>query len=412
MSKQDSSQGSKQGSSPVALAHSSLRTLFEAGIASVAGDLATSRYLKDWQHPSRVHVLAIGKAADSMCVGALDVLDQALVSALVVTKHGHAGERVKTDSRVEWHESGHPVPDAASLAAGKRVTEYISAIPENDHLLVLISGGASALVEHLVDGETLATLSAKTEVLLASGAAIGEMNRQRRGLSLIKGGRLARFLSPCKVTQLLISDVPGDHLKDIGSGLLIPDANNGMPEDDPVWQRVESHIIASNAIAQAAVGVAATDLGLNVVQATGSLDGLMDEVIPRIMNVLGSAKQSGVYIWGGEPTVVLPADPGRGGRNQHLGLALAAEMDQLKTQLYKSCVVLVGGTDGTDGPTGDAGACVDHSTASKTASLKLNIEEYLERADAGTCLDAIDALVTTGPTGTNVMDLAVAIVDI
>jgi len=95
-----------------------------------------------------------------------------------------------------------------------------------------------------------------------------------------------------------------------------------------------------------------------------------------------------------------------------LGLALAAEMDQLKTQLYKSCVVLVGGTDGTDGPTGDAGACVDHKTASKAASLKLNIEEYLERADAGTCLDAIDALVTTGPTGTNVMDLAIAIVDI
>jgi len=388
-----------------------LHALFQAGIGAVAGDKATKRFLSTWQKPAAVHVLAIGKAADSMCVGAVDVLGESLKSTLVITKHGHASERIKTDPRIDWIESGHPVPDAASLSAGSRLTQFVGGIPEKDHLLVLISGGASALVEHLVEGESLVTLTAKTESLLASGAAIGEMNRQRRALSRIKGGRLARYLSGCQVTQLLISDVPGDRLADIGSGLLIPDANNDMPEDDPVWQTVESHIIASNTIAQAAVANAASDLGLNVVQSSGSVDGLMDEVIPRISQVLKNATESGVYIWGGEPTIVLPSNPGRGGRNQHLALALAAELDQRNTNTGRSVSLLVGGTDGTDGPTADAGGCVSDATAYTAATLKIDIEEHLRHANAGNALEALASLVTTGPTGTNVMDLVIAIVE-
>ena len=397
----------KQGES----SHEQMHALFQAGVQSVRGDRAVERFLAGWQLPPRLHVIAIGKAADSMCVGAIDTLGDALLTALVITKHEHASERIKSDSRVEWQESGHPVPDAASIAAGARLTEYIKAIPASDHLLMLISGGASALVEHLVAGESLGTLTAKTESLLASGAAIGEMNRQRRALSRIKGGRLARYLPGCKVTQLLISDVPGDHLSDIGSGLLIPDANNDMPEDDPVWQQVESHIIASNAIAQAAVAQAAIERGLAVVQDHGSIDGLMHEVIPRISETLRNATKPGVYIWGGEPTVVLPATPGRGGRNQHLALALAAELDSRRSGAARSVTVLVGGTDGTDGPTRDAGGLVDDATAARAESHQLDIEDYLQRADAGSCLDALDALLTTGPTGTNVMDLLIAVVD-
>ena len=390
--------------------HELARILFQAGVQSVRGDSAVERFLSGWSRPSRIHVIAIGKAADSMCVGAMDMLGDALSSALVVTKHGHAGNRVKSDPRIEWRESGHPVPDAASIAAGARLTEYINAIPASDHLLLLISGGSSALVEHLLDADTLETLTAKTEALLASGAAIGEMNRQRRALSRIKGGRLARYLPGCKVTQLLISDVPGDHLKDIGSGLMIPDADNDMPADNPIWQNVESHIIASNAIAQAAVAKAATDLGLDVVQANGTIDGLMEEVVARLCDVLVQATRPGVYIWGGEPTVVLPANPGRGGRNQHLALALASKLDQRKTAEARAVTVLVGGTDGTDGPTVDAGGCIDDATAAQAASLQLDVQDYLDRADAGSCLEALNALLTTGPTGTNVMDLVIAIV--
>ena len=390
--------------------HELVRTLFHAGVQSVRGDRAVERFLSDWPCPSRIQLVAIGKAADSMCVGAMDRLGDALSSALVITKHGHAGDRIKSDPRIEWHESGHPVPDAASIAAGARLTEYIKAVPAGDHLLMLISGGSSALVEHLLDGETLDTLTATTESLLASGAAIGEMNRQRRALSRIKGGRLARYLSGCQVTQLLISDVPGDHLKDIGSGLMIPDADNDMPEDNPIWRKVESHIVASNAIAQAAVAQAARDLGLDVVQANGTIDGLMDDVVPRVCDVLTQATRPGVYIWGGEPTIALPRKPGRGGRNQHLALALASKLDQRQTACAGPMTVLVGGTDGTDGPTDDAGGCVDDATAVRAAALQLDIQDYLARADSGSCLEALDALLTTGPTGTNVMDLVIAIV--
>ena len=208
----------------------------------------------------------------------------------------------------------------------------------------------------------------------------------------------------------MISDVPGDHLKDIGSGLMIPDADNDMPEDNPIWRKVESHIVASNAIAQAAVAQAARDLGLDVVQANGTIDGLMDDVVPRVCDVLTQATRPGVYIWGGEPTIALPRNPGRGGRNQHLALALASKLDQRQTACARPMTVLVGGTDGTDGPTDDAGGCVDDATAVRAATLQLDIQDYLARADAGSCLEALDALLTTGPTGTNVMDLVIAIV--
>lgn len=382
-----------------------LRKLFQAGVDAVGGQQATQRALREHHLHDKVHLVAVGKAADAMARGALNIIGEKLVSGLVLTKHDHLTDAIRSNQRLDCIESGHPMPDESSLLAGQRLYDFVGAIPADHQLVFLVSGGASALVEYLNDGLSLADLKRETDKLLADGIPIGEMNVHRRTLSRIKGGKLARQVK-CAVLQLLISDVPGDKVADIGSGLLIPDALHGMPADLEVWQQIDTHIIASSTIAQAAVANAAKQMGLDVCQSTGNLDGDLPVVCERLAAVLRNPdKATGVYIWGGEPTVVLPASPGRGGRNQQLSLALSAVLAELS-----ATSVLVCGTDGTDGPTADAGGIVSEQTANKALAAGINIPDYLARADAGHCLEQLDALVTTGPTGTNVMDLAIAIV--
>ena len=273
-----------------------LRALFQAGVDAVGGRQATTRSLQNFALPDRVHLVALGKAADAMAAGALSILADKLVSGLVITKHDHLSDEVRQDSRLECHEAGHPVPDAASLAGGQRLFDFVAAVPSGDLLVFLVSGGTSALVEHLNDGLNLDDLKRETDKLLASGAAIGEMNKHRRTLSQIKGGKLARCVS-CDVLQLLISDVPGDKTGDIGSGLLVPDIATGMGPELPVWKQIDTHIIASSSIAQQAVATAATEMGLPVPQASGNLDGDMPEVVDRLSSVLtGKNIELGVYI--------------------------------------------------------------------------------------------------------------------
>lgn len=381
-----------------------LKELFQAGVDAVGGFQATTKALQDAKLGNSVHLVAVGKASDSMARGALKVLGDKLVSGLVITKHDHLSEELKAHSQLSCVESGHPVPDESSLVAGQKLVEFVSTIPEDGELLFLVSGGTSALVELLNDGLTLADLKRETDKLLASGADIGTMNQHRRTLSKIKGGKLSAYVK-CNVQQLLISDVPGDKLADIGSGLLIPDEATGMPDTLPVWSRITTKIIASSDIAQAAVESAAKSKGLCVVQNKGDLHGAMPLVLERLSTTIRDENaKAGIYIWGGEPTVVLPEQPGRGGRNQHLALALSTSIAD-----YGKGAVLVCGTDGTDGPTNDAGGLVTDSTVSMATSKNLDIDDYLERADAGSCLEQLDALVTTGPTGTNVMDLAIVI---
>jgi len=382
-----------------------LLDLFQAGVDAVGGRQATQRSLEQHTLADKIHLVAVGKAADAMAMGALPVIGNRLVSALVVTKHGHLSDELKVQRHVRCMESAHPVPDEGSLLAGKALSEFVSSVPADHQLLFLVSGGTSSLVEHLVDGLGLADLKRETDRLLASGATIGEMNKHRRLLSRIKGGKLATRVK-CNVLQLLISDVPGDKPGDIGSGLLVPDAATGMNADLPVWKKIDTHIIASSAIAQAAVAQVAVAKGLVVCQPTGNLDGNMPDVVERVSAVLCTPElASGVYIWGGEPTIVLPSNPGRGGRNQHLALALAKPLSQAG-----ATSVLVCGTDGTDGPTADAGGIVDEHTLKAVQDANLGLDGYLANADAGSCLEHVSCLVTTGPTGTNVMDLAIAIV--
>jgi hydroxypyruvate reductase len=421
--------------------NTTLRLLFDAGVQAVGGETATARALKTTNFVKPVHLVAIGKAADSMAKGALQIIGNRLATGLVITKHGYLSPALAADKRLVCLQAGHPTPDQASLDAGQVLVQTISTLAASDHLLILISGGTSALVEHLVQGMALAELQAVTNHLLANGYAIGDMNRVRRHLSCIKGGRLANYLpAGCLVSQLLISDVPGDQPADIGSGLLIAPGSDtaGSPEPQQlaqqvakdrhllnslidtqlidsvteapaataaVWAQIETRIIASSAIAQAAVAAAATARGLTVIQASGNLDGDVAAVADRICAVLlATDAAAGIYIWGGETTVSLPASPGRGGRNQHLALILAMRVAGMPGVQLLCC-----GTDGSDGPTGDAGGLVSGDTLRTGESMQLDAAASLRQANAGNYLERCGALVTTGPTGTNVMDLVIAI---
>ena len=403
-----------------------LETVFNQALNSVSGDGAVLAALQQQQFSERVHVLAIGKAADSMVRGALQGLDSKITRALVLTKYGHAGKQLSQDPRIVVHESAHPVPDQASLDAGQLLIKFLAAVPDADELLVLLSGGASALVEVLPQGMSLEDLSRLTDYLLASGMDITQMNQVRRSVSCIKGGRLAEHLSNCRVRQYLISDVPGNSLQDIGSGPLALSADSEelikslvLPEwiedfrrrvplvpgpDHARLSAVDSRIIASAEIAKQAACDSARSLGFTICDCAGDLHQEVSDNAEMIAKtLLDVSAQAGIYVWAGESTLVLPQNPGRGGRNQHLGALLVARIAGHKV------TVLCGATDGTDGPTDDAGAVVDGESEARGVALGLNIEHYLRAADSGSWLQETGAILTTGPTGTNVMDLVIAI---
>ncbi|TMV07810.1 DUF4147 domain-containing protein [Ruegeria sediminis] len=358
------------------------RTIWQAGVDAVGGYAATAAALAETQRPDRI--LAVGKAAGAMARAALDRFGA--VPCLVVTKDGH-GDGLP--GHVQLIEASHPVPDARSLQGGQALREAVEAMEPGTHLLLLVSGGASSLAEDLMPGKTLDDLAALNRRLLAAGLDITAMNAERRGISRIKGGGLLSGFQGAEAVVLAISDVPGDDLMVIGSGI------GALP--DGLSFRARARIIASNAHARAAAAQAAETAGYAVL---ANEEALHDD-LPALAARLGPRLRDmprGAMILGGEPTVILPENPGRGGRNQALALALAHEIAGCG-----GITLVVGGTDGTDGPTDAAGAIVDGSTWGDGAA------EALSAADSGSYLDRKGALLVTGPTGTNVMDLLVAI---
>ena len=357
-----------------------LLTLWRAGVDAVRGDVAVARALTDAPIAAPDCSIAVGKAAVAMARHACEMWPDC--PALIVTKYAHADG---APLRARVIEAAHPVPDAASLAAGAAMRDAVLALGPDAHLLMLVSGGASALCEVLPDGMTLDALQAQTQARLASGATNAELNAHRRSLSLIKGGKLLASFPGARVTTLALSDVEGDALDVIGSGI-------GAAPPDALFE-FDARIIASNAIARNAVRAAST------VPIIANDETLYDDVMtlaPRIAQTLRDGP-SGLYIYGGEPVVHLPQTPGRGGRNMALALALAREVAGTP-----GIQILVAGTDGTDGPTDAAGALIDGSTWDDTGA------DALARADAYPWLEARNALIKTVPTGTNVMDLLIA----
>ncbi len=364
--------------------------VWQAAIDAVEGRSCVIRAIEEDDDFEPDLILAVGKAAQAMAEGALDKFPRC--PALVVTKYGHSDPTLKARDRVEVIESGHPIPDEHSLAAGRALLERAGAMPADSRLLLLVSGGASALAEALPDGMSLADLKRMTADMIATGKTIGQINARRKETSLIKDGKLIEAFPGAEARVYAISDVEGDSIATIGSGI-------GDPQRAP--DRARARIVASNTIAREQAARRARELRLDVRRNDESLYGDVFELAARIGNEIRNT-ETGVYIWGGEPTVVLPAEPGRGGRNQSLALALAehiAGRDDIS--------ILVAGTDGTDGPTDAAGGLVTGETWNAADDPR----GALDRADAGTCLEHAGSLFTTGPTNTNVMDLVIAVVE-
>lgn len=393
----------------------------QAALAAVQGQLRVAEFLRTTPLSESVWMIAIGKAAAAMAAGACDALGERIVRGLIVTKTGHGDAGLQRRPGFQCLEAGHPQPDARSLAAGATLLDFITAAPADAHFLFLISGGASSLVEVLPAGITLDDLQRANAWLLGSGLDIAALNTVRKALSAIKGGRLLTHLAGRPVRALLISDVRGDDPAVIGSGLLVADAGVTRVDELPLppWlqamcrqapalggdvpARVDVQVIARLEDAKRAAAQEATTLGYSVHIHDEFIDGSASAAGQRLAQSLLHADR-GVHIWGGETTVLLPPQPGRGGRNQSLALAAG-----LALQGRDDVVLLSLGSDGSDGPTEDAGALVDGGTIARGELAGLDARQCLAQADAGSFLEESGDLVYTGPTGTNVMDLMVGL---
>lgn len=398
-----------------------LQRLYRAAIQAVNGRDAVRRYLEAHPPHGDVHILAVGKAASAMLQGAADALGERRGPGLLITKYGHVDEAVRSWSDLDIVEAAHPVPDAQSLEAGEAAVAFLRRAPKDARFLILVSGGASALMERLPEGATAEDLIALNEYLLAAGLPIADINAVRKAVSTLKGGRLAHWIDGRPAEVLMISDVAGDDPATIGSGPFHPPmsalALPGLPDhlrhladsappvpDASAFQSIRHHVVASNELALQAVRQAAEAEDLPVYP-QGDLNDDVFVVADRVARAV-SMGEPGLYLWGGEPTVVLPPDPGMGGRMQTLALAAALMLDGLR-DIY----LLAGSTDGSDGPNDYAGALVDCHTIARGRAEGCDAEAMLERADAGGFLQASGDLIKTGPTGSNVNDLVLALND-
>ena len=382
------------------------------------GDYCVQRWLDLHPIKGSVSLIAIGKAAASMAQGALAALPKQIENGLVITKKSHC---LPLDSRFKCFESAHPLPDQTSLDAGNHLLHYIQAIPLHSQVLVLISGGASALVEVLPEKVSLQDWRFINSWLLSHPVTIEQVNYVRKRLSCIKAGRLAHYFADRRVICLMISDVPNNDPATIGSGLLVPHRMttapwlNQLPSqikellecappppaiNDPCFNSINTALVATLNDAKHAAQTAAQSMGLDTIYHDTFIEGDAIKVGETLARQLIKGPR-GLHIWGGETTVKLPAQPGKGGRNQSMALAAAHVLQNTPNVFF-----LAAGTDGTDGPGDDAGAIVNGETIGRgEKTLLKNASWYLENADAGSFLAVSGDLLHTGPTGTNVMDL-------
>ena len=397
--------------------------IVRASIQAVLPDNAVRRTLEGLEFPGRVVLVATGKAAWQMAKAAYDVLGDRIDRGVVVTKYDHVMGPI---GNFELCEAGHPVPDENSFAGTGKALRAVEGLTEKDTVLFLLSGGGSALFEQpLVSGEELQDI---TRQLLACGADIVEMNTLRKRLSGVKGGRFAEHCAPAKVLSIVLSDVLGDPLDMIASGPAYPDSSTcqqaldiakkyDLTLSDTAWallaqetpkalNNVETHINGSVSELCLAAAKAAEELGYDAVLLTDQLCCQAREAgsfLGSILKTYAGMGQKVAFIAGGE-TVVKLTGKGLGGRNQELALAAAAVIDGIP-----GTAVFSVGSDGTDGPTDAAGGYVDSHTAGALRAQGISIHQVLQDNDAYHALQTVGGLVITGPTGTNVNDVAVAL---
>jgi glycerate 2-kinase len=380
----------------------------------------------------KLYVLGIGKAATPMARAAVDFLGRRLSAGLVVTKH----RPVAPIPGAEIIEGGHPVPDERSLAAGKRVEEFVRSLSADDLLICLLSGGGSALATLPVEGVPLQDLRSLTASLLECGARIDEINILRRQLDRLKGGGLARMASPARVASLVLSDVAGNALEDIASGPTARDPTTAEDalavldhyglkkqtsatiskvlkrrtkppmDNDHLFSRIHNIIVGSNLIAAQAALKQAADEGFYPYLLRADLQGEAREAARDLSIQLRWAWKMGdpvprpaCLIAGGETTVTLQGN-GRGGRNTELALASVSELAD-----FPEVMLVTLATDGEDGDTDAAGAVVTGETWRLAVAQEMNATEFLNRNDSYSYFNELDDLLKPGPTGTNVNDL-------
>jgi hydroxypyruvate reductase len=399
---------------------------FRAALAAVDARAAVQRELERRPLAGDWHVLGVGKAAGAMALGAAQALGGRLAGGLVVVPDGHVPAGLASAAALVVVESSHPMPDERSLATGERLLSFVAALPPRAQVLCLVSGGASSLVEVLRPGLTLADLQCVNRWALESGAAIGAVNAVRRRLSRIKDGGLAAQLGARRVRALFVSDVPGDDPATIGSGLLHRTDGRAVaqgapppevaailarcgPQADAASPPVDAAVVASVTHACRAVARRARSAGVHCVVGRDRFDGDAGALGARFAAALSDGRGTRMRAVGGESTVQLPAVPGRGGRNQHLALGAACELERQPPR--GRAWLLAGATDGVDGNTGDAGALVDAGTCRRGRDAGYDPHVSLARADSGTFLEGAGALLHTGPTLTNVGDLVLTLRD-
>lgn len=427
--------------------------IFLAGVESVLPDKLVARQIqREGDHLQiagntiplssikKVFVLGAGKAAALMAARVEEILGELITDGYVITKYGH-GVPLK---RLTLTEAGHPLPDAAGVKATRRMLEIARLAGEDDLVICLISGGASALMADLPEGATLEALKKANDLLVRSGADISEINCVRKHLSLVKGGQLAKAAAPARVISLILSDVIGDRIDVIASGPTVPDSStysdamtvlsryaleDRFPEvllnhlrqgvaaliaetpkpGDPVFNKIDNHVIGSIRLALEAAALKACELGFETRIITDSLQGDYNDVAEFILNTIEEASphdegEKRCLLFGGEPTLKVNGN-GLGGRNQHLALHLATRIEN-----REGITLLCAGTDGTDGPTDAAGAVVDAHTLAVASGNNLDAKEYLSQYDSYHFFQKAGGHILTGSTYTNVMDMVVLLI--
>jgi glycerate 2-kinase len=404
-----------------------LRSVRVEGNSVVAGD---ERFEAD-----RVFVLAAGKAAVAMARAAEELFGERIAGGLVVTKDGHEA----TSELLEIIFAAHPEPDERGVEAARRVEELVESLEQGDLLLALISGGASALLADPAPPIELADLKQLTGALLKSGADIGEINTVRKHVSVLKGGGLVRLAAPAPTLALLLSDVVGDDISAIASGLTAPDpttleearrvlkrygiepppsvaeylenAEETPKPGDALFQNVANVVCGGGRHAAEAAASKAQELGYEPLVLSTTITGDARGIASVYAAVIREVLESGspvpppcAIVSGGEATVTVRG-VGVGGPNQEFALALAVELDGVE-----GWAALAADTDGNDGPTDAAGGLVTGATADTIRENGVDPEDALANNDAYAALEAGGALLVTGPTGTNVNDLRVALV--
>ena len=397
--------------------------IIKASITAVLPDEAVKRALEGQIFPGRVLLVSAGKAAWQMAKATYDFCGDRIENGVVVTKYDHVMGPI---GEFACFEAGHPVPDENSFKGTQAALDLVRDLTENDTVLFLLSGGGSALFEKpLVPGEVLQDITGQ---LLACGADIVEINTIRKRLSAVKGGRFAQACAPAKVFSIVLSDILGDPLDMIASGPAVPDTSTceqavaiakkydlHMPES--AWEllgretpkhldNVTTQVNGSVKELCAAAAAACRQLGYEPIMLTDQLCCQAREAGSFLASVLKTHAEQGrnlAFLAGGE-TVVQLTGKGLGGRNQELALSAAVGISGIP-----GAAVFSVGSDGTDGPTDAAGGYVDYTTAAELKAQGLEIFEVLKDNDAYHALQKVGGLVMTGPTGTNVNDVAVAL---